>query len=362
MSARYSGAARALLLTLCAALPGKAAAQVAVTMQWVYPVESMFIADFTPYSVGRNPDFLSLTMVEGTGREQTVVLEMTIERETPQRTLMFTGATDPFLLQGVRRVTNRDLTTTGSDVALDHYDISDAGEQLVETGRLPAGTYLFSARVLAQLGVELGSAQLRLEIGNPSRIEPLAPGSLVGDAPTLVTTPSPRFLWSSDGAIGGAPATYTLRVVRADGAASAEEAMQGFASWQTVTTTTSAIYPGSAAALPLEPGGTYAWQVTRDVRTTAGVERVESPIYWFTVAASASGTSGASTSLGSAAERAMRSRLEQLYRALGLAELTGFYRVTGLTVDGRSMPIDGVEELLAAIAAGEVPLLSIRVR
>ena len=362
MSANHPGAAGALLLSLFAALPGKAASQVAVTMQWVYPVESMFIADFTPYSVGRNPDFLALTLVEGAGRAQSVVLDVTIEREAPQRTLMFTGSSDPFLLQGVRRLTNRDLTTTGSDVALDHYDIADAAEPLVETGRLPAGTYLFTARVRAEVGLELGSAQLRLEIGNPSRIEPLGPGTLVGDAPTVVTTPSPRFLWSTDGAIGAAAATYTLKVVRADGAASAEEAMQGFASWQTVTSATSAIYPGSAAALPLEAGGTYAWQVTRDVRTTAGVERVESPIYWFTVSASASGTSGASTSLGSAAERAMRSRLEQLYRALGLAELTGFYRVTGLTVDGRSMPIDGVEELLAAIAAGEVPLISIRVR
>jgi hypothetical protein len=362
MSARHPGAAGALLVTLLAALPSGAAAQVAVTMQWVYPVESMFIADFTPYSVGRNPDFLALTMTEGTGRAVTAVLEMTIERETPQRALMFTGATDPFLLQGVRRVTNRDLTTTGSDVALDHYDIADAGERLIETGRLPAGTYLFTSRVRAQTGVELGSAQLRLEVGNPSRIEPLAPGTLVGDAPTLVTTPSPRFVWSSDGPVGGTPATYSLKVVRADGAASGEEAMQGFASWQTVTSQTTAIYPGSAAALPLEPGGTYAWQVTRDVRTTAGVERVESPIYWFTVAPTASGAPGAASSGGSAAERAMRSRLEQLYQLLGLSELAGYYKVTGLTLDGRTMPIDGVEELLAAIAAGEVPLISIRVR
>jgi hypothetical protein len=335
---------------------------VGVTLQWVYPVESVFIADFTPYTTVRSPDFLALTMVEGSGRAQTVLLELTILRESPTQALMFVGTSDPFPLQGVRRVTNRDLTQSSSDVALDHYDIAAAGEELLETGRLPAGSYLLTATVRSPTGIVLGSGELRLVVGNPTRIDPLSPGTLVGEAPLLVTSPSPRFMWSTDGTVGGEVATYRLRVVRADGAASGEEAMQGFASWETLTTATSAIYPGSAAALPLEPGGTYAWQVTREVRTTSGVERIESPIYWFTVAANASGTSGASTSLGSAAERAMRNRLEQLYRALGLAELIGYYRVTAVTVDGRSIPIDGVEELLAAIAAGELPLISIRVR
>jgi hypothetical protein len=362
MSAKFPGTLGALLLTLATAKA--AGAQVGVTLQWIYPMETVYVTDFVPFSAGQNPDFLALTMVEGTGTPQTVVLEMRITMERPAQRVIFTGASDAFLLQGVRRVTNRDLTRSGNDVALDDYDIAVGAESLIETGRLPAGTYLFQAIVRTPGGIELGSGELRLEVGNPTRIDPLAPGTPVGDPPLRVTSPSPRFIWSTDGTITGAgQATYTLRVVRADGAASAEEAMQGFASWQTVTSQTSAIYPGSAAALPLEPGGTYAWQVTREVRTSGGVERVESPIYWFTVADNASGTSGASSSLGSAAERAMRGRLEQLYRALGISgQLAGFYRVTGVTVDGRTMPIDGVEELLSAIVAGEVPLISIRIR
>jgi hypothetical protein len=287
-----------------------------------------------------------------------VSLEVRVAMEQPFQRQIFVGTTDPFVLQGVRRITNRDLTRRGSDVAFDDYDVGDI-DAVVETGRLPAGTYLVTATVRTPNGVSRGSGNLRLVVGAPTRIDLIGPGVRVGDAPQIVTTPSPRFLWTSDGASSGlGTATYALRVVRADGAASAEEAMQGFASWQTVTSQTSAIYPGSAAALPLEAGGTYAWQVTREVRTSDGAERIESPIYWFTMAASASGNTG----VGSAADRAMRSRLEQLYRALGLAELLGYYTVTGLTVDGRGLPVDGVEELLAAIVAGEVPLISIRVR
>jgi hypothetical protein len=341
-------------------MAGKASGQVGVTLQWIYPVETFYVSDLTPYAEGNHPDLLGITLMEGTGRGQTVSLEVRVVQEAPVRRQMFVGTTDPFLLQGVRRITNRDLTRKGNDVAIEDYEVGDI-DALVQTGRLPAGAYLFTVTARGVAGVSLGSGELRLVIGAPTRIDPLGPGTLVGDAPLIVTTPSPRFMWSTDGASSGlGTAMYTLRVVRADGASSAEEAMQGFASWQTVTSQTSAIYPGSAEALPLEAGATYAWQVTREVRTSVGIDRIESPIYWFTMAASASRNSG--VGVGSAAERAMRSRLEQLYRALGLAELIGYYKVTGLMVDGRSWPIDGVEELLAAIAAGEVPLISIRVR
>jgi hypothetical protein len=358
MSAKHPRALGAVLLTFLMAMAGKASGQVGVTLQWLYPVETFYVSDLTPYADGNQPDLLGITLMEGAGRPQTVSLEVQVLQESPARQQMFVGTTDAFLLEGVRRLTNRDLTHRGNDVAIEEYDVGDI-DALVQTGRLPAGTYLFTVTARGGAGVSLGSGELRLVIGAPTRIDPLGPGTLVGDAPLIVTTPSPRFMWSTDGLSSGlGNATYTLRVVRADGAASAEEAMQGFASWQTLTTGTSAIYPGSAEALPLEPGATYAWQVTREVRTSDGVERIESPIYWFTMAASSSRNTG----VGSAAERAMRTRLEQLYRALGLAELVGYYKVTGLTVDGRSLPIDGVEELLAAIVAGEVPLISLRVR
>jgi hypothetical protein len=347
-----------VLLTSLMATAGRASGQVGVTLQWVYPVETVYVSDLTPYGEGNHPDFLAITLTEGTGRPQTIGLEIRVLQESPAQRQMFLGNTDPFLLEGVRRLTNRDLTRKGNDVVIEDYEVGDV-DALVQTGRLPAGTYLFTATARGAGGVALGSGDLRLVVGAPTRIDPLGPGTLVGDAPLIVTTPSPRFMWSTDGVSSGmGSATYTLRVVRADGAGSAEEAMQGFASWQTVTTQTSVIYPGSAEALPLEAGATYAWQVTREVRSTDGVERIESPIYWFTMAASASGNTG----VGAAADRAMRSRLEQLYRSLGLTELMGYYKVTGLRVDGRAMPIDGVEELLAAIAAGEVPLISLRVR
>jgi hypothetical protein len=47
---------------------------------------------------------------------------------------------------------------------------------------------------------------------------------------------------------------------------------------------------------------------------------------------------------------------------LGIEELAGRWQVSSVLVDGRTVPMDGVEALLAAIAAGQVTVLSIRVR
>ena len=103
----------------------------------------------------------------------------------------------------------------------------------------------------------------------------------------------------------------------------------------------------------LEPGATYAWQVTRDLRTSGGTEIIESPIYWFRVG----GGGGRPPANG-----ALDLRFAALLRALGLTELIGYTPVGATLEDGRPFPLDKLEDLLAAIEAGEVTVLSARVR
>jgi hypothetical protein len=353
---------RVLCAAAVMALPGtasRAAAQVGATIQWVQPVEAVFIADLTPMGANRNPDFIVITLTEGTGRGQTVVMEVSARMESPDRFQIVRGTTDPFLLTGpVRRISNRDLSTRGSDVEITEYEVDPQTERLTTAPSLPAGSYVFGVVVRTPQGVVLDSDEVRVTIGSPSRLQLLSPGLPVGSSPPVISTPSPRFLWSADGDVTGAgAATYRLTVARADGAASGEEAMQGFASWQTVTTGTTAFYPGSAEALPLEPGATYAWQVTREVRTSAGIEQLESPIYWFRM-----GESGSRGAERASADAIVSERIAQLAAMLGIEELAGRWQVSSVMVDGRAVAIDGVEELLAAIAAGQVNVLSIRVR
>lgn len=332
--------------------PASAAAQVQVSIRRLAPVEAIFLADLLPGDAGARPDFLGITLVsQGAG---SVVLEMAVARESPSPVEIFRGTTDPFALPGgVRHLTVRDLAADGGEFAVTDYTVNDGAldDPGLRSGRLPAGTYVFTVTARTPQGALLDEDELRITLGSASRVDLLAPGIAAdAGAPPRVPGPTPRFLWSADGESAGA--RYRLRVVRVDGEGSATEALQGgFPVWETVTSATSALYPASSQAIPLEAGGTYAWQVTREVATTGGAEPVESPIYWFRL-----GAAGASAGEADPA-------FAILLRALGLSPaLDGFTPVGARLSDGRVIPLAELQALLAAIAAGEVPLLSVRVQ
>jgi hypothetical protein len=332
--------------------PASGSAQVQVSIRRLASVEAIYLADLLPGSAGARPDLLGITLVsQGTG---SVVLEVDVAREHPSPVEIFRGTTDPFALQGgVRHLTVRDLSTDGGEFALTDYSVNDdvLSDPGLQSGRLPAGTYVFTVTARSPEGGMLDSDELRITLGSASRVDLLAPGVAAdaGAAPR-VPGPTPRFLWSTDGE--SSAARYRLRVVRVDGEGSATEAVQaGFPVWETVTSLTSALYPASAQAIALEPGGTYAWQVTREVGTSGGAEPVESPIYWFRIDGPGATAAAADPAFAI------------LLRALGLSPaLDGFTPVGARLQDGRVISLQELEALLAAIAAGEIPVLSVRVQ
>lgn len=341
-----------------------AAAQVRVSAEWLYPVETVYIGDFSPYNVGQAPDFLGITLVNAGARAQTILLELTIERERPSPLFIFRGRTAPFVLsEPVRRVTNRDLASRGRDVSMTDYEIGKEAErtyeQIAQTGRFPSGTYVFALKVFTPVGAVLDETVVRLELTNPTRIELIAPGRPFGEPPPVVTTQAPRFVWSSAVGVGGG-GQYRIRVVRVDAAASAEEAMQGFAAWEAVTRATTVLYPGSVNAIPLEPGASYAWQVTREIRTSGGVEFLASPIFWFRVAAPAG---AAPLARSAASDDAAALEFAALVQRLGFgASLAGFRPTGQLLVDGRPVAPERLQDLIRAILAGEIAIRSVTVR
>jgi hypothetical protein len=367
MSALFRGAATSVVAAAVLLIPIPAQAQVRVTLQWLFPVETIFASDFIPTGATGHPDLVAITLVNGAAVAQPLQLEFQIRMEQPQSAVMFRGTTDVFQLRdALRRITNREFATSGRDVSVTEYTIAPGVESLTRrvgrTGRLPAGAYVFIVTARTPNGVVLDQAEVRMQVGNPTRVDLLAPGRPIGEPPPLIMNPNPRFLWSMDALTAGANSAaglqaFRLRVVRADGAATPEEAMQGFAAWESFTSATSALYPGSAAALRLEPGGTYAWQVSRDVLTSNGIERIESPIYWFRMG----GPGGRTT--GAGADDAAAHRLMQLLRQLGLEDDLGGFRPIGpALVDGRTVSLESLDEVIAAIAAGDIPLRSFRIR
>jgi hypothetical protein len=360
------GAALALA-ALAAAPPVRAqVGQVGVQVRLLYDVESIFAGDFVPEGSGQQSDFLSLVLNNGSTQAQNVRLQVMIRQERPRSAELFRGLTDPFVLApGLRRLTNRDLTNRGSDVVIEEYDLSSEVEELnnqvLRSAQLPAGAYLIEVAVLraGPTPTPIGQDQVRLELVNPSRVELLSPGRPFGDSPEVVFSGSPRFQWTADPGLGiGA---YRIRVVPAEGAASPEEAMQAFPSWEATVNTTSALYPGAVSAIPLAAGKTYAWQVTRELQTSGGGVFLNSPIYWFRMAGGADPVAPDGRPAGGELGAALQ--LETLGRALGLGgQLQGFRPTGHMIVDGKVVSGDNLEALLRAILAGQVSVHSITVR
>ena len=136
--------------------------------------------------------------------------------------------------------------------------------------------------------------------------------------------------------------------------------MQGFASFEGVTTTTTILYPGSVSALPLQPGQSYAWQVTREVKTSGGTQSVQSPIYWFRMAGGNDQTAASKTS---GADVGASVVLRDLLTKLGMqGDLSGFTPTGEFLVDGQSVSIENLEALLRAIQSGRVSPLNFTIR
>lgn len=350
----------ALVPLLAGGMPSLSEAQIQVSVRAEYPAEALFITDLTPSGRSSTVDVLGVTLVNPGSRAETVELELSVFKETPSRSAIFSGTTAAFsLAPGVRSLTSSDLFTRGKDVSITDYSIGESAEYLRDlvgqTGRLPAGNYLFVVEVRRPQGVVLGRGDLRWQLSNPTRVELVAPGTPLGLDPATVNTSGLRFVWTTDAAT--AQSLYTIRVVKTDGAVSGEEAMQGQAAWESTLSGTSALYPASASALRLEPGATYAWQVTREVRSSFGVELIQSPIYWFRAGGSGDRTASAS------ADDAFALRLAELLKTVGLRnELAGYRPVRARLADGSTISLESLQEVLSAIAGGDMSLVSIRVR
>jgi hypothetical protein len=348
------------LLGLALAPRGELRAQVAVTIQWLYPIETLYLADLSPYTTGSQPEFLSIHLLNG-ANQQNVRLEVSLTMEQPTAAAIFKGTTDPFQLTGTsRRLTNRDLACSSCPYGIEDGEVESAWEDLLaETGRFPSGTYRVLVRVLNATGTELDRDEVHVTLVNPSRIELVSPGTRYGETPEVVTNSTPRFLWSSDAGVVAGGGVYRIRVVPVDGAASPEDAIEQYASWEATTPATTAIYPGSAAAIPLVPGGTYAWQIVREVRGSTGTELISSPIYWFRMSEAATGDDASNQGRGGGTGAG--GQLQELARVLGI-DLSGFRPSGQIYVDGQLYPIEKLEELLRAILAGEISVQSITVQ
>jgi hypothetical protein len=337
-----------------AVAPSGHAQSARLDLRLLAPVDALYVASLVPGSGASRPELFGVTLSNDTPEPVHVVLAMSLARERPAPMQLYRGVTRPFLLApGVRPLTSRDLTIPGRDVSIVGYSLSHAGGAVPASGRFASGSYVLTVTLESPAGELLDRRDLRLELQSSSRVELLSPGTPLDAQPALVVGTTPRFLWSADGE--ASDTEYHLRVVPVAESSPSAAVGGGHMAWETTTRGTSIVYPGSVDALRLNPGGTYAWQVTRASRTSAGVERIESPIFWFRIMPGPAGASGPAPTT--------EAFLRELLRALGFAdELAGFRVSEAMLHGGRILSPATLAELLAAVVTGEIPVLSSRIR
>ncbi|MCK4772345.1 MAG: hypothetical protein KAT18_05440 [Candidatus Latescibacteria bacterium] len=367
-----------LLAALCM-WPAHGRAQVTVNFIWHQPdMQTFYVADFIDLAqeavdTSLHPDLFTVILTNIAGVDQEISVKVTLKIQN----LSILQLSDSDLAwvqskvftlepQGLQ-INNRDLSQEGQKYSIDTgksgYDETTAEalqDIILQTGLLPSGNYKFEIQVLDVTDQPILSAYTEhtIFVSNPTRVDLVGPGTEFGGALPVIATNTPQFFWSTDAIASGLHYKFRIRVVKVEGAASAEEAMQGFAVWEKfVENQTTEIYPSSVEAIALEAGETYAWQVERLVETSSGTHEIWSEIFWFRLEDPTAGI------IGAGIEEEVSQMVDQIQDLQGVAgELEGYQPTGQVLVDGKPMDLNALRNLLEQVLSGQIQIITIIIR
>lgn len=360
-------------------LPSQGRAQVLVNFIWHQPdMQTFYVADFMDLAqesidTSTMSDLFTvvITNIDVTAREVSLKVTLRIQNLAA---LQISGSTlawaqsRPFTLGAleVLHVSNRDLGQEGSRFSIDSaksgFD-ETTGETLqdliLQTGLLPSGTFVFDVAIHDESDQPIPGASFThsIIVSNPSRVDLVGPGTEFGGSLPVIATETPQFFWSTDAFASGF-SRFRIRVAKVEGAASAEEAMQGYATWEKIVENqTTEIYPSSVEAIALEAGQTYAWQVERLVETSSGTHELQSDIFWFKLEDPSAGVVGAGI------EEEVSTMIVLIQDLQGLSsELEGYWPTGMVLVDGRPTDLNTLRNLFEQVLSGQIQIATIIIR
>lgn len=257
---------------------------------------------------------------------------------------------------GSQKLTYQDLRRGGT-VDFDDEAIQTLTDAILQTGRLPGGTYTFKVRIFnaQQPGVEKANDQTTLTISNPTTLDLISPGAAVGGSECYAQFGLlPQFKWNSNAD------RFLITVCEVlPSNSSPEDVMQNEPRLQRYVQrgvdfvgSPSYIYP--SGGLPLQFGKTYYWQVQAVIGSPSGEVRLPSEIWCFQI----SSIDNPSSNLF----------LQQLFSLLGSSDLEalfsnggplqGFSPTGGASMNGRRLEL---AELLNLLRRQPVKAVSVQV-
>ncbi|MCH7575031.1 MAG: hypothetical protein IIA59_07900 [Candidatus Marinimicrobia bacterium] len=251
--------------------------------------------------------------------------------------------------------------------------------QIIQSGRLPDGTYRFDLSVSVAGGGTGDAISESIIVSNPVSLELVSPGGLLEDTTAnIISTSYPFFQWQSDPC---ALCDYLVRVAqyKADEHSSVEDAIED----QTVLplrqadefynpdgNSTSFQYPFSDA-IDLVPGLVYVWQVKKIIPTTAGDQEILSFVNVFKILDPTAISTGGGTTDDPIADASRNPVLGFLLTAMGDdqfsalfntgGELDGFRPTDVISINGVSAEISDLTDLAAELGQGDATIISVEV-
>jgi len=254
------------------------------------------------------------------------------------------------------------------DLSLEDY--AAFSSVIMQSGRLPNGIYRFTSTITDWQGVPCSFVQ-NLEVYEPEFIELITPGGeldMLND--TVIHTTYPVFSWNADYCAeidGISKCDLGIRVCeyRPEIHSSLEDAMNDMAHLplnqdedflQLEGNARVMQYP-TTAAMDLQPGHMYAWQLQREFITTQGDESMLSDIYVFRIESTTASTLNLDMAMDMLKELLGEDRYKELFGPGG--ELEG-YTINGdaFVLNGRDVPLDQLNSTLNGVSTGGMELIN----
>ncbi len=325
-----------------------------------------YVSDLDLNGTGSAIPFFNLTISNNTGAPVNVVLRARLLSDRFSQPLV-EAVTQPFPLNPgtLPLLTYRDFRGFGNTIQINRFTynrqgVGDINNALLQTGRLPSGTYIIQVDVLSPSNpdVPIARGQDVLVISNPITLDLISPGQLAGGAECpVVFSNLPQFTWNSD----ADRFLFTL-CEKLPTNTSPEDVMQNPPRLQRILNrdtdffgTPSFLYPSSG--LPLQPGRVYYWQITILTTSTSGEVRLPGEIWCFQMPNQMGG------------DRAlMLQELLSLLASLGLDDVADLFAAGGpleghlptgrVTINGQ---IVDLQELFAMLRGGSAKIKSFSV-
>ena len=259
----------------------------------------------------------------------------------------------------------------GEHIQLSEDDLLNIQQQILQTGKLPNGNYVFtvSLKCATDDNIIYDSITKSIEAFEPTFLDLIAPGGSIQDtlSNTILTT-NPLFTWNADYC---SQCDYGIRVCQYNPNlhASLSDAIndnsmlpsnQSF-DFYPLTNNQSFVYPTNDA-FDLIPGNLYVWQINRSYQTTLGTQENKSPIFVFKVYSSDDNIIDSSSNdlYADLLNQLLGTQYNQLFGNAG--ELKGF-SIKGNTIllNNEEVPISVLYEIINQLDNGDLEIIEIEV-